>query len=48
MSQKEKTNNTTIIESKARLKRGRPTGSKEKIPRKRKGASIKDGPKEKR
>ena len=47
MSQKEKTNNTTINESKARLKRGRLAGSKVKNSQKRNGASINDGPKEK-
>ena len=45
MSQKEKIYNTTINESKARLKRGRPADSKDKNSRKRKGASINDGPK---
>ena len=39
--------NTAANESKARLKRGRPAGSKDKNPRKRKGANINDGPKEK-
>ena len=38
---------TTANESKARLKRGRPVGSKDKNPRKRKGAKINDGPNEK-
>ena len=35
------------LRSKARLKRGRPTGSKEKNPRKRNEANINDGLKEK-
>ena len=39
--------NTTANESKARLKRGRPPGSKDKIPRKRKGANIINDPKDK-
>ena len=45
ISQNEK--NTTANESQARLKRGTPTGSKDKNPRKRKGENIIDGPKEK-